>query len=108
MSTSRFLLEIKFNFTNFISKNKIQNILNEEDSGLIFEKKAIDQKFGKTETERKTYESMGDLKSPPEIDSDFPTVINLDDSSEKEKSDPRNQAMFKLSRHSNPSIFLTS
>ena len=43
-----------------------------------------------------------------EYDTDFPIVIIIDDFNENQKNDLRVQAVFRLSRHSNISIFIIS
>ena len=62
--------------------------------------------FEKSNTEVETYESIEDLKFPQEYENN--SIIILDDLNQKEKDDPRVQAMFKRSRHNNLSIFIIS
>ena len=60
----------------------------------------------KSVTEIETYESIEELKFPQEYQNNG--IIILDDLSEKEMNNPRVQAMFKRSRHTQLSIFIIS
>ena len=93
-------------FINYIPIHLIPNILNEEDIYLVFEKIVNNEDFQKSDTEIETYESI-DEKNFPQENEDGGILI-LDDLNEKEMIDPRVQAMFKRSRHSNLSIYIPS
>ena len=93
-------------FSNYISIHIIPNILNEEDIDVVIEEIVNNKDFEKRNTEKETNESIEELKLPQEYeDGGF---IILDDLNEKEKTDPRVQAMFKRSRHNNLFIFIIS
>ena len=71
--------------------------------------KVINNKdFEKADTEKEFYESIEELSYPQEYNSDESIVIILDDLNQKEREDPRVQAMFKRSRHNTTSIFIKS
>ena len=80
--------------------------MNEEDIDVVIEEIVNNKDFQKSDTGIETYESIEDLKLPQEHD-DGGNII-LDDLNEKEMNDPRVQAMFKRSGHSNLSIFIIS
>ena len=82
-------------FSNFTSFHIIPNILNEEDTDIVIKEKINNKDFEKSDTEIETYESCEELKFPQEYE-DGGTII-LDDLNEKERNDPRVQAMFKRS-----------
>ena len=92
--------------SNYIPINIISNILNEEDIDIVIEEIVNNKDFEKSDTEIETYESIEDLKFPPEYENN--SNIILDDLNQKEMDDPRVQAMFKRSRHNNLSIFIIS
>ena len=81
--------------------------MDEEDFDLFIEELIHDRHFGKSSTEIETYESEVELKHSQEYVSDHSIFIILDDIHEKERYDPRAQAMFKRSRHSIISILLS-
>ena len=66
------------------------------------------ENFGRWETEIETYQSMEYLKYPEEKNSVSPDVIIVDYLNEKEKIDPRVQALFKRSSYSNINNFIIS
>ena len=73
---------------------------------MVFEEIVNIKDFEKSDTEMETYESIEELKFPREnVDGG---IIKLDDLNEKERNDPKVQAMFKRSRHNNLSIFIIS
>ena len=78
----------------------------EEDIDLVIEEIINNKNFQKSDTEIKTYGSIGEVKNPEENE-DGGTIIP-DDLKEEELNDPRVQAMFKRSRHNNSSIFIMS
>ena len=82
------------------------NILNEEDTDLVFEEIVDNKGFETSNTEIETYESIEELKYPKEYENN--SIIILDDLNQKEMVDPRVQAMFKRSRHNKLSIFIIS
>ena len=96
---------IKF-FSNYIPLNIIPNILNEEDIDIVIEDIDNNKDFEKSVIEIETYESIEELKFPQEYENN--SIIILDDLNQKEMDDPRDQAMFKRSRHNNLSIFIIS
>ena len=57
-----------------------------------------DKNFEKSKTQMETHETIAELEYPQDYDSDFPSVINLNDLNEKEITDPKVQAMFRSSR----------
>ena len=91
-------------FNNYIPIHIIPNILNEEDIDIVIEEIINNKDFQKSDTEIQTYESTEELKFPQEYDNN--SIIILDDLNQKERDDPRVQAMFKRPRHNNLSIFL--
>ena len=72
---------------------------------LWIEEKINHENFEKSKSGRETYESIAEVNLPTDFDSDFPIVILLIDSNEKDLIDPRVQAMFKWSTHSR-NVFL--
>ena len=93
-------------FGNFIPIHIIPNILNEEDIDIVIEEIVKKKDFENSNTEIETYESIEELKVPQEHDDSGIFIEN--DLNEKETNDPQVQAMFKLSRHKNLSIFIIS
>ena len=91
-------------FTNYIPINIIPKILNEADIDTVIEEIVTIKDFEKSDTEIETYESIEELKFAQEYEKN--SIIILDDLNQKEMDDPRVQAMFKRSRHSNLPIFL--
>ena len=93
-------------FSNYIPIHIIQNIINQEDIDVVKNEVCNEKDFEKSDTEKETYESIGELKYPQEYDDGG--IIITDDLNEKEMNDPRVQVMFKRSRHNNKSIFVIS
>ena len=93
-------------FSNYIPINIISNTLKEEDIDVVIEEIVINKDFEKSDTEIETYESIEELKFPQEYDDGG--IIILDELNEKEKNDPRVQAMFKRFRQNTLSIFIFS
>ena len=79
------------------------NTLNEGDIDIVFEELVIIKDFEKSDTEIETYDNIEQLRYPQEYEDGG--IIILD---EKEMNDPKVQAMFKRSRHTNLSIFIIS
>ena len=75
------------------------NILIEDDIALVILEIFNTGKFQKSDVEIETYVSKEELKYPQEYE-DWGNII-LDDLNQKEMNDPREQAMFKLSRRNN-------
>ena len=94
---------IKF-FGNYIPINTIPNILNEEDTDVVFEEIVNIKDFDKSDTEIETFGSIEEMKFPQEYENGG--IINLDDLNEEELNDPKVQAIFKRPRHNNSSIFI--
>ena len=90
---------------NFLPKNKVQNVFNEANLGLTFQKKINNENFEKSETEKETYESIEELKYPKQKNSEYLIVIISVDINEKEITDLRFQAMFRRSTHGSVSAF---
>ena len=86
--------------------NIIPKILNEDDLDPKTDEMVNHKDFDESETEIETHKSKERTNYPLEYDTDFPIVIILDDLNENQLNDPRVQAMFRLSGHSNISIFL--
>ena len=84
-----------FKIPNFLNEKGIEEIVNNKD-------------FEKSDIDIETYESIEELKFPQEYENTDGGIIILDDLNEKEMTDPRVQAMFRQSRHNNPSIFIIS
>ena len=80
--------------------------MNEEDIVIVIGELVNNKDFEKSNIEKQTYESIEELKFPQEYENK--SIIILDDLNQKEKDDPRSQAMFKRSRHNNLSIFIIS
>ena len=93
-------------FSKYIPIHIIPNILNEEDFDMVIDKLCNDMDFQRSDTEVETYKSIEKLKFPQEYDDGG--IIIFDVLNEKQMDDPRVQAMFKRSRHSNLSIFIIS
>ena len=93
-------------FSNYIPIHKIQKTLNEEDIDVVNGEIVNNKDFEKSGTEIETFENIEDLKYPQEYEAG--DIIILDDLNEKERNDPRVQAIFKRSRHKNLSIFIIS
>ena len=91
-------------FSNFIPINIIPNILEEADIEIVIEEIVNNKDFEKSDTEIETFESIEELKFPQEYENN--SIIILDDLNQREKDDPRVQALFKRSRHNNLSIFI--
>ena len=80
--------------------------MNEEDIDIVIEEMVNKKDFEKSDTDIGTYESIEELKYPQEHEDGG--IIILNDLNEKEMNDPRVQAMFKISRHKNLSVFTIS
>ena len=93
-------------FNKYIPINIISNILNEEDLDIIIEEVINNKDFVKSDIEIETFDNIEELKFPQEYENN--SIIILDDLNQKEKDDPRVQAMFKRSRHNISSIFIIS
>ena len=93
-------------FSNYIPINIIPNVLKEEVFDKVIEEIINNKDFEKSNTEIETYEIIEELKFPQDYENGG--IIILGDLNEKEMNDPRVQAMFKRSRHSNLSIFIIS
>ena len=92
-------------FSNYIPIHIIPNILNEEDIDIIIEEIINNKDFQKSDIEIETFDNI-ELKFPQEYEKN--SIIILDDLNQKERDDPRVQAMFKRSTHNNLSIFIIS
>ena len=93
-------------FSNYIPIHIIPNILNEEDIDIVIDEIVNNKDSEKSNCEIETYESMEDLKYPQEYENN--SIIILDDVYQKERDDPRVQAMLKRSRHNSLSISIIS
>ena len=93
-------------FSIYIIIPIIQSFINEEDFVEVFGEIVYKKDFEKSNTEIETYDSIEVLKFPQEYEDGG--IIILDDVNEKERNDPRVQAMFKRSRHKFLSIFIIS
>ena len=91
-------------FSNYIPINIIPNILNEADIDIVIDEIVDNKDFEKSDTEIQTYESREEIKCPQEYENN--SIIILDDLNQTEMDDPRDQLMFKRSRHINLSIFI--
>ena len=91
-------------FNIYIAINIIPNILNEEDIDVVKEEITNSKDFQKSDCEIETHESIEEMKYLQE--NQHGCIIILDYLNEKEMNDPRVQAMFKISRHNNLSIFI--
>ena len=85
-------------FTNYIPTNIIPNILNENDIDIVIDELVNNKDVEKSDTEIQTYDNIDELKFPQEYENN--SIIILDDLNRKEMDDPRVQAIFKRSRHS--------
>ena len=101
-----FKKKIRFSFSNYIPIRIIPNLLNEEDIDVVIEELVFKKDFEKSDTDIETCESIEGLKYPQDYDDGG--IISIYALNEKEMNDPRVQAMFKRSRHSNLSIFIIS
>ena len=86
--------------------NIIKNILNEIDLDIVTVEIVNNKDFPKSDTKIHFFESIEELKYPQDYDDG--SIIILAELNEKRKNDPRLQAMFKRSRHTNLSIFIFS
>ena len=93
-------------FSNYIPTHIIPNNLSDKGLVVVIDEIVINKYFNKSGIETETYESIEELKFPQEYEDGG--IILLDDPNEKEMIDPRVQAMFKMSRHKNLSIFIIS
>ena len=93
-------------FSNYIAIHIIPNILNEKDLDIVIDEIVNNANFQKSDIEMETFDNIEDLKFPQEYENN--NIIILDDLNQKEKDDPRVQAMFKRSRHNKLSIFIIS
>ena len=91
-------------FSTYIPIHIISNILNDEDIDIVIGEIVNNKYFQKSDTEIETFDNIEDLKFPQEYENN--SIFILDDLNQKEKDDPRVQAMFKRSRHNNLSIFI--
>ena len=67
--------------SNYIPIHIIPNILNEEDIDIVIEERVNNEDFQKSDAEIETFESIQDLKLPPEYENN--SVIILDDLNKK-------------------------
>ena len=88
-------------FSYYIPIQVIPNTLNEEDINIVIEEIVKSKVFEKSDTEKETYESIEELKFPPDYENN--SIIMLDDLNEKQMDDPGVQAVFKRARHNNSS-----
>ena len=93
-------------YGNYIPIPIILNIRNEEEFDIVIDELVKNKDFEKSDIEIETYESIEEIKFPQEYEDGGINILN--DLNEKEKNDPRVQAMFKRSRHSNLSILIIS
>ena len=93
-------------FSNYIPIHIIPNILNEEDIDVVIEEIVNNKGFQKSDTEIETFDNIDELKFPQNYENN--SNIILDGLNQKEMEDPRDQAMFKRSRHNNLSLFIIS
>ena len=91
-------------FINHIPIHIIPNILNGEDLDIVIEEIVNNKDFQKSHIEIETFDDIEELKFPQDYENN--SIITLDDINQKERDDPRVQAMFKRSRHNNLSIFI--
>ena len=94
-------------FNNYIPINLFQSLLVEDDFDSFIKEIITDGDFEKNETEAETIEPKEEFKNPQGYNSESPNVF-LNNLNEKRMNDLQLQAMFKLSRHSNFSIFVIS
>ena len=80
-------------FRNYIPIHIVPNFLNEKDIDVVIEEIVNNEDFEKSDTEIETYESIEELKFPQEYEEN--SIIILDDLNQKERDDPKVQAMFK-------------
>ena len=93
-------------FKNYIPNNIIRNIFNEEGIDIVIDEKINNKDIEKSDTEIETFDNMEEMRYPQEYEDGG--IIVLHDLNEKERIDPRVQAMFKRSRHNSLSIFIIS
>ena len=93
-------------FSNYIPIYIIPKISIEEGIDVVIEEMVNNKDFEKSHTEIETFDNIEDIKFPQEFENNC--IIILDDLNQKEMDDPRVQAMFKRSRHSNLSVFKIS
>ena len=93
-------------FSNYIPFHIIHIILNEEDIDVVIEELVNNKDFEKSDTEIETFDNIEELKFPQDYENN--SIIILDDLNQKEKDDPRVQAIFKRSRQNILSIFIIS
>ena len=93
-------------FGNFVPMHIIPSILNEDDIDIVIEEIVNNKDFEKSDIDLETYESIEQLKFPQENDDGG--IIILDDLNERQMNDPRLQAISKISRNKNLSIFIIS
>ena len=93
-------------FSNYIPIHIIPNFLNEVDIDIVIDEIGNNKDFEKSNTEIETFDNIEDLKFTQEYENN--SIIILDDLNEKEINNEKIQAMFKLGRHKNLSIFIIS
>ena len=93
-------------FRNYIPIHIIPSIHNEGDIDIVIDEIVNNKDFEKSDTWKETNESLKELKFPQEYENS--SICILDDLIEKEKNDPKVQAMFKLSRHNQFALFITN
>ena len=93
-------------FSKYIHTNILPNILNEEDIDVVIAEIVSNKDFQNSHTEIERNESIEELNFPQDYEDGG--IIMLDDLNEKEKNDPRVQAIFNRSRHNNLSVFINS
>ena len=75
----------------------IPNLHNEKDIEIVTDEIVNVKDFEKSDIKRETYGSIDELNYPQDYNDGG--IIILDNKNDKEKTDPRVQAMFKGSRH---------
>ena len=93
-------------YSNYTPIYIITIILNEKDINLVIEEIVNDTDFKKSDTEIETYHSIEEIEYPQKFEAG--ALNNPDELNEKEMNDPRVQAISKLYRHDNLSIFIIS
>ena len=95
-------------FSIYIPIHIIPKFSNEEDLDMVVDERVNYKDFEKSDTESENFEPIDELKLPQEHNSDQSIVFILDDLDQKQKEDPRLQAMLKRSRHNFISTFIIS
>ena len=93
-------------FRDYIPIHTIPNILNEENTDLVFDEVVNNKIFNKSDNEIETYESIEELRYPQDYENN--SIIVLDDLNEKEINNDEIRSMFKRGCFDKLSVLIRS